>query len=197
MPKRKEPVDEPEKVEEVVEKTAEESDGMKGDSAPRRDFFTEEQLMEMKNDHAHRLERIIKIYGIQPDKETRNTNKKLRELVLEKQMEIVKDSLETPIEIRNEFSDILFPNKEVAQASPIQELIQASNRRGEVTYAMAMLINTGNYENVRVETSVSLPLDFTDQDLKDAEEAMNVARKLVVEKLAKDAEEVRNDFVNG
>lgn len=132
--------------------------------------FTETELRALDNDQ---LLAILSIYGIDP-KETpgKNTPAKMTRLILEAQSEILASSGVTPkgLELfKQGKSDML------AVASP-----------STITYKVGITKSLGQYESLRLDVGITLPVEHTAGDLQKAKDAMEVAREICLEKIGED-----------
>jgi len=171
MPKREE-------VEEVVQTepkkdTATVSQGV---------IYTEQQLRGMEDS----LEAILAIYGVDPKKvDGRNTAAKFTRLILAAQAEALAKHGKTPDALLS-FSPV---KDEVATAT-----LATVKPAGTVDVSIGLTKNLGDFNSLKYGVGVTLPLDPTPADLDSARKTIDIARKLVMEKMDEDMETIKRDL---
>lgn len=193
MPKRTPPQDKgyekgPTKTTELVSKAKEEieKEQVKGKYL----VFEEEEL---KSFSKELLTAILAAYGIDPSMvdERKNTNAKLRKLILKAQDNHLREHKKTPKDLYairgiDKYVDIeRVENKELQDHPP-----------ATVNYQMSLTKNLGDYNSMKIQVGITLPVDHTDDDLVSAKKSMQVCREVVEEKLFEDVSEVYEKLSN-
>lgn len=73
------------------------------------------------------------------------------------------------------------PRKDVKKLDPLSDV--RIEDRGMVTVQKSVTKNMGDYNSARVEIGVTLPINYTPEDLKQAAKAIKAADKLVTEEV--------------
>jgi hypothetical protein len=177
MPKREEPAAEEQKPvitrprrEETEPEQHEETTEHTGNVV-----FTEDEL---KDKEPADLEAILTLYQVDWTKASgRNTKAKYTRLILDAQAKAI-EAGNTPAGLER-FSTALVTGQ-LTSLAPV----------GSVTYAMSYTKNLNNYNNAKIQVSVTLPLEPTDEDIAKAQQAVKIARSVVMEQLDADMEEL-------
>jgi hypothetical protein len=64
--------------------------------------------------------------------------------------------------------------------------------RGEITYRISFTKNLGDFESMRLEAGVTLPVNFTDEMLDDAMEKAEVMRDKVAQRIFEDLDSLNS-----
>ncbi len=172
--------------------------------------FTEAELMQMP---AETIVDFLKTaYNCNPSEETgRNTNKKVRDIVLRTQELHDKNNKPLPRGDKHIYykkSDYDFdkaarnivsqpspidraPDKMPVQPEPLQSLTSIEQRR-TVSYEVGATIATQQYENMKVTARIELPVDPTPEEIAAAENTLLIAKDSVFKIINKDIAAIRN-----
>lgn len=139
-------------------------------------IFAESELREKSNDT---LESIIACYGVDPKAEDgKNTQAKLIRIILREQ--------------KNAAASGNFPVGLAAfKESSIKSVLDATaENRGSISYNIGFTKNIGEFESLKISVGITLPFDYTQDELNKAKDACVVAKEICLSKVEEDIKDI-------
>ena len=82
------------------------------------------------------------------------------------------------------------PKREESANNVVPNTAGITEGKTSVSYRMSYTKNLGNYESIKIEVGVELPLDIDDSTLTKVDELLVVAKKVVVDRLDSDLKDI-------
>lgn len=82
------------------------------------------------------------------------------------------------------------PKREESANNVVPNTAGITDGKTSVSYRMSYTKNLGNYESIKIEVGVELPLDIDDSTLTKVDELLVVAKKVVVDRLDSDLTDI-------
>ena len=82
------------------------------------------------------------------------------------------------------------PKREESATNVVPNTAGITDGKTSVSYRMSYTKNLGNYESIKIEVGVELPLDIDDSTLTKVDELLVVAKKVVVDRLDSDLKDI-------
>lgn len=117
--------------------------------------------------------------------EGKNTNSKMRKLILKYQ----EDHGDLPIEAGQMLLGAESPQKQSPSAT-----LEALAPAGSVRYDLGFTKNLGNYQSLKINVGITLPLEPTDDDIAKAHKAIAISKQIVEKELLDELAEVNAKF---
>lgn len=82
------------------------------------------------------------------------------------------------------------PKREESANNVVPNTSGITDGKTSVSYRMSYTKNLGNYESLKIEVGVEIPLDIDDSTLTKVNDLLVVAKKVVVDRLDSDLKEI-------
>lgn len=82
------------------------------------------------------------------------------------------------------------PKRDESANNVVPNTAGITDGKTSVSYRMSYTKNLGNYESIKIEVGVELPLDIDDSTLTKVDELLVVAKKVVVDRLDSDLKDI-------
>lgn len=82
------------------------------------------------------------------------------------------------------------PKREESANNVVPNTAGITDGKTSVSYRMSYTKNLGNYESIKIEVGVEIPLDIDDSTLTKVDELLVVAKKVVVDRLDSDLKDI-------
>lgn len=82
------------------------------------------------------------------------------------------------------------PKREESANNVVPNTAGITDGKTSVSYRMSYTKNLGNYESIKIEVGVEIPLDIDDSTLTKVSDLLVVAKKVVVDRLDSDLTDI-------
>ena len=82
------------------------------------------------------------------------------------------------------------PKREESANNVVPNTAEITDGKTSVSYRMSYTKNLGNYESLKIEVGVEIPLDIDDSTLTKVSDLLVVAKKVVVDRLDSDLKDL-------
>ena len=82
------------------------------------------------------------------------------------------------------------PKREESANNVVPNTIGVTDGKTSVSYRMSYTKNLGNFESIKIEVGVEIPLDIDDSTLTKVSDLLVVAKKVVVDRLDSDLKDI-------